>query len=256
MKNLIIGILAVGCLYLGYLLWSAEKRVESMVPVKQAAEKTVTAEAEIISKNVDQNGIEHAIIDGAKNVIQGPISDAPLDTATKKSLDSALRVIGVKDKQISVYQSVNATLKDSLMMATRTKTGYDYQDKWTRLSLSLPTLTDSASFAFQYNAELNWLEFWKRNWFLSPKQHYIDIWLSDPRATVNSVKRLRIEPKSKQFGIAVMAVGEYYRGDALMGGGVSVDAGRFRLQGSYLHDFSSGEWYPAFRGGFKLIDIN
>lgn len=252
MKNIIIFLLILACAFLAWL-WLTKESETRESPIEKAAKETVDIEVGRLAKKSDSLGREHAIFEETRHAISQAGADDPADTVLQRTIDSLTRLLGIERRNFRSYTQVQARIVDSLMVATRTERGWEYSDKWVSMGFTPPTPADSAMFAFAYNAEVNWLQHWKRKTWLSPKRPYMDIWLGDGRATVNGVKRLVIEPPVKTFGVDVMAVGEYYRDRALIGGGISVDAGRFRVQGNYLYDPVEAKWRPAIRGGFKLM---
>lgn len=254
MKNVLIFLLILACVVLTWL-WLTKQPDRADTPIEKAAKQTVEIEAKRLKKKADSLGREHAILDETNHIISQAGLNQSTDTVVNSTVDSLTTLLGIERRNFRSYVQAQTKVVDSLMRATKTDKGYEYSDRWVSLSLTTPTATDSAMFAFSYNAEVNYLQYWKRSWILGRKKSYMDIWLSDPRARVNGVKRLIVEPNPKTVSVDLMAVGEYYRDAALFGGGVSVDVGRLRLQGNYLYDPNEKQWYPAFRGGWKLVSF-
>lgn len=251
MKNVFIFLLIVICVVLAWLYLTKKPPAS---PIEKAAKETVRIDAERLTRKSDSLGREHAILDETAHAISQAGLAVATDSTLINTVDSLIRLIGIERRHFRSYVQAQTRTVDSLMKATRTPTGYAYSDKWVSMALKHPTATDSAMFSFSYNAEVNMLQYWKRKHFLAQKRPYLDIWLSDPRAKINGVKRLVVQPKPNAVGFSVQAVGDYSgRGEVSMGVGATLRAGRVRLQGAYLNDMR-GQWRPAFRGSYDLID--
>lgn len=253
MKNVIMGII-IGVLLLtagffAYKYYTQRPVASADTGIAQQAREVTNLEVTRINKNIGDKGLVGALLEDKANLIT---NISQVRDSAKQEIDSIARLLGIERGRVGHYLSMYTTTMDSLLEARRTPTGYDYKDDWAYMSFTNPTKTDSAKFSFRYNAEVNMVEYWDRANFLSPKKHYIDLWLSDPRATINSVKRLKIEPTPKQFGVSVQAIGDYHpKHGAGLGAGARVQIGRIGLQGAYLYD--GQRWYPAFRGSYDLI---
>lgn len=245
-KNILIFILILLLCAAAWYIFTHPPQTES--PIEKQAKENVKVEAEIISRKVDEKGLEAVIIEETEHV---------LTQAGLKQVTDSARIIDSLQKlannRLISYTSARAEIKRLEAEMSETDTSFTYKDKWLTVDVKKPMGGKPALLNSTYNAELNWVWYRERKHIFAPLKTYGRFSLNDPNARILGVKHIRIEPPVKTFGVDVMAVGEYYRGEALMGAGVSVDAGRFRLQGAYLHDFRSGEWYPAFRGGWKLV---
>src|SRR5690606_1518722 len=166
------------------------------------AKEAVRMEVESVTKKIDREGFEHAVISDKVNVIRH-VSE--LDTSARKELDSVTRLLAIERKQLKEWKQYGISVKAQLD-AVRTDTSFRYSDKWTNIEYvkSKDTIS-SGHFNFSYNAEVNYAEYWRRRWFLAPKKHYIDFWISDPRATINSVKRVKFEVKEPFVKVDVNA---------------------------------------------------
>ncbi len=248
MKNLLIFILLVIVAALVWWVFSHPPREPS--PIERQAKENVKVEAEIISRKVDEKGLEAVIIEETEHV---------LTQAGLKSVTDSARIIDSLQKlannRLISYTSARAEIRRLEAEMSETDTSFTYKDKWLTVDVTKPAGGNPALLNSTYNAELNWMWYRERKHLFAPLKTYGRFSLNDPNARILGVKHIRIEPPVKTFGMDIMAVGEYYRGDVQMGGGISIDAGRFRLQGAYLHDFRSGQWYPAFRGGWKLVSF-
>ncbi|WP_262246945.1 hypothetical protein [Parapedobacter soli] len=255
MKNSIILILLALLACAAWWIFRNPPQAES--PIERQAKENVKVEAEIISRKVDEKGLEAVIMEETEHVL----TQAGVNQATDSAgiIDSIMRLLhderGVRNRVLQSYTQARAEIKRLQLVMSETDTSFNYKDKWLTVDVIKPLGDRPPLLNHTYNMELNWMWYSERKWLLAKRRTYGRFWPNDPNATIMGLKHIRIEPPERNTGIAVMAVGEYYRGDVLMGGGVSLDIGRLRLQGNYLHDFESGNWYPAFRGGYKIVDI-
>lgn len=247
MKNLLIFILLVIVAALVWWIFSHPPQTES--PIERQAKENVKVEAEIISRKVDEKGLEAVIIEETEHVLTQAGLKAVTDSA--RIIDSLQKLA---NNRLISYTAAQAEIKRLEVAMEETDTSFTYKDKWLSVDVTKPIGGKPALLNSTYNAELNWVWYRERKHLFAPLRTYGRFSLNDPNARIMGVKHIRIEPPVKHFGLTVMAVGEYYGGEALIGGGVSVDIGRFRVQGSYLTD-GRGQWYPAFRGGWKLMSF-
>jgi len=251
MKNVFIFLLIALCAAMAWHIFSQP------TPPPKTIEKTVTKyvqlEVERLNKSKDEKGIETTIMEETEHILTAAGAKSATDSA--KIIDSLQKL--ANGLMVS-YTQAQAEIKRRDVAMQETDTSYQYRDKWLSVDVIKPGGGKPPRLNSTYNMELNWMWYNERRRFFGipwSTKTYGRFWPNDPNATISGLKHVRIEPPVKRFGLALMAVGEYYHDDVLFGAGVSVDIGRLRLQGNYLRDFSSGRWYPAFRGGFKLIDI-
>lgn len=247
MKNLLIFILLVIVAALVWWIFSHPPQTES--PIEKQAKENVKVEAEIISRKVDEKGLEAVIIEETERVL----TQAGLKTVTDSAriIDSLQKLA---NNRLISYTAARAEIRRLQAEMLETDTSFSYKDKWLTVDVTKPVGGKPAILNSTYNAELNWIWYRERKHIFAPLKTYGRFSLNDPNARILGVRHLRIEPPVDKFTVDIMAVGEYYRGDVLMGGGISLDAGRLRLQGAYLTD-GRGQWYPAFRGGWKLVSF-
>lgn len=251
MRNIIIVVLIALCAFFAYKFYSSEKKDPATEKIADSAREMVKAEVENITKKVGDNGIERALIDDEKQVAQS-IND--IDSTSRKETDSLKRIVGIRDNQIISLTSVISRLKaENLKAVNSGDSVYTYSDSFAHISFNRP----SETFSLQYDAKIDMAEYWKRTWFLAPKKRYLELWMSDPRATINGVKRLRFEPKADNFKVQLKGISDYSgkHKEIYVGGGVEVETRRFEYQGNYLYDFSTNKWYPGFRVGLKLVEF-
>ena len=247
MKNLLIFILIALLCVAAWWIFTHPPQAES--PIERQAKENVRIDAEITSRKVDEKGLEAVIIEETEHV---------LTQAGLKSVTDSARIIDSLQKlannRLISYTAARAEIKRLQAEMEETDTSFTYRDKWLTVDVKKPLGGKPALLNSTYNAELNWVWYRERRHIFAPLKTYGRFSLNDPNARILGVKHIRIEPPVKTFSLDVMAVGEYHRGDVLMGGGISIDAGRLRLQGAYLTD-GRGQWYPAFRGGWKLVSF-
>lgn len=215
------------------------------------AKEAVRLEVESVTKKIDREGFEHAVISDKVNVIRH-VSE--LDTSARKELDSVTRLLAIERKQLKEWKQYGISVKAQLD-AVKTDTSFRYTDKWADIEYVKPKDTlSSGHFNFSYNAEVNYAEYWRRKWFLAPKKHYIDFWISDPRATINSVKRVKFEVKEPFVKVDVNA-GAYYTDHLNVGFDGGVHIGRSRIGGGYYYNVATGYWRPMATYKFRLIEF-
>ena len=247
MKNAIILVLLVLLGLAAWWIFRNPPKVES--PIEKQAKENVKVDAEIISRKVGEKGLEAVIMEETEHVLTQAGLKAATDSA--RIIDSLQKLA---NGRLISYTQARAEIRRLEAVMSETDTSFTYKDKWLTVDVKKPLGSRPALLTSTYNAELDWVWYRERKHLFAPLRTYGRFTLNDPNATITGLKHIRIEPPVKTFAVDVMAVGEYYRGDVLMGGGISVDAGRFRLQGAYLTD-GSGEWYPAFRGGWKMVSF-
>src|SRR5699024_939990 len=163
-------------------------------------------------------------------------------------------LLEIKKAQLNSYISYSATLEDSLLKATRyTDTSFVYSDKYTKIEFVQDSLK-SPYFNFSYDANVSYATYWKRDWIFGKKKGYIDFWIADSRATINGVKKLKIQRPERFFKIDINA-SSYYSNELHTGFDGGLNFGRLRLGAGYLYDTSVKEWHPVFTAKYNLLDL-
>lgn len=254
MKNVIIGVLLF--LLIGAvikIIWYPNVKMNSRdTPVTRAAKQAVEADVSNINKRLNKDGFEHAIHSDKENVVK---ETTILSDSAEIWKQRYLEVLGIKEKQAKLLATYETTIIGLKLSASRSDTGFYYRDKYALLEYIKPKDTiGSGHFNFKYNADVNYSEYWKRDWFLGRKKHYVDFWISDPRATINGVKRLKFEPKEDKVKVDINASSVYTdRLNIGVDGGVSV--GRTRVGGGYYYDMVDKKWKPVITLKFKVLDL-
>lgn len=229
--------------------------------ISDSVTKQIQAEATIIARDVDKNGLQHVTIEATKNII--PFDDVNKVAISKGIMDTTALAIGIQKKQIETLLQINATLRAENLRATQMIASngiksYIYKDRFVNLKYT-PSQTkdslDAGQFDFTYNADLNITQYWKRKWFLGSKKSYIDIYSNDSRTTVNGVKQLTVQQKDPAFGLRIQAAANYnpQTGSIGVGPAARVDIGRFSVQGNYTYYPESSRWRPSINANFDLI---
>lgn len=253
MKNWIILALIAACA----ILWFTRKRDvkdAQNIPTENV-KQLVDTEVKRVNKKIDDKGFEHAVIDEISNTVNDL---SQLSDSVKRELDSVTQLLGIRDKQIKQYIRYSATLEDSLMEAKRVisdkgDTTFKYVDQWADITY-FHKGDDGGYFNLKYNAEINYAEYWRRKNIFAPKKHYVDFWISDKRATINGVNRLKFQTEKSPSTLRVNAMGMYDKGLHAGAEGQLRVGGRYWVGGGYLYDFENNEWRPIFTGRFAIID--
>ncbi|GAA4341584.1 hypothetical protein GCM10023149_53970 [Mucilaginibacter gynuensis] len=254
---LFVALIGSGC-YIYYqgkdLKYAQSENTKSQATVKQAAT--------IINRYIDTAGRKHVVVEDDENKLKNnwyqngtAISGGLIDTVAqalniaRKQLQEITQVATV-----TKYEKLKAERKyDSLQRLT-----YYYKDKYLQLAYRPARpgdTTDNGQFDFAYNDSLHVVQYWKRKWLLGAKKSYVDIFSSDPRTTVNGVKRLVVEQKEPTFGLRVQAVSNYSFSRKLLnvGPGLQFDFKRFSLVGTYYYDVDANQWRPSIGARYDLI---
>jgi len=252
-------IVTIGAVLTALYFKGVADRKESSATVQS---KAIQAEATIIARKVDQNGLQHVTIEAARNIVS--IDDVDKVAISQGVMDTTAMAIGILKKQIQDLTVVNSTLKvenakaKEIILSDGARS-YRYKDKFVDLAYTpsidpLDTL-DKGKFDFAYNADLTITQYWKRTWFLGAKKSYIDIYSNDPRTTINTVKQLTIEQKQPVFGLRIQAAANYnpQTGSYGFGPAARIDLGRFSIQGNYTWYPESDRWRPSINANYDLI---
>lgn len=256
---LIISLIALVAVYVWEHYYLPGKMLTA--PVTSGVPKTTVP---IEERYTDKNGVEHSIITDGQNVISKAEFLNP--NRQKTQLDTAAENLKIAKSEILRITQINSLTKDSLLKAktvinklTNKIDAYEYQDKYVKLRYTPPIdkadSTQTGTFDFQYNADLNIVQYQKRKWFLGAKKSYIDISSTDKRTTIRGVKQLTIEQKAPQFGLRAQGAVNWNPQTNSVGFGpaVRVDAGRFSFAGNYLFYPQSGRWRPGLTANFDLL---
>lgn len=254
MKNFIIAALAIGCIYLFFFYKAPINKTVISSPTPEV-EAYVKADVEEINQKITKKGFDVAVLEEVQNSIQ----DISLVRDSAKAFkDSILNDFNkrdrIKDKQIESLTQYATAWRDSFMMATKSSdTTFKYANNGLKIEFVSP-YKSKPYFNYQYDANINYLEYWDKKHLLARKKEYIDFWIEDTRATVKGVKRLKIEKKQDPFKLNINASSFYY--DRL---NIGVDAqatiGRYNLGGGYYYDVENKSWRPIFSLKFNIMQF-
>ena len=251
-KNIFMIVLILLSGLMAWKLLSNPDAIEGdQAPIKQAAKDRVDLDVQNIDKKIREDGFESALIKDHMQVIG---SDSELTDSSKREKDSIIRILRIQNKQLVSYTQVATRTIDSLMKAKNYgDTLFEHNGEYAKISFNLPKQT----FSLQYDAKVNLAEYWRRDWFLGPKKRYLEVWMADTTASINGVKRLRVEPKPDNFAMKIKGIGVYNgkHQEAYFGPGIEVETRRFEYEGQYLYDYGTNKWYPGFKVGYKLFEF-
>ena len=257
LASLILVMLAGVSIYLAIYYYN--KPAEKIkVPIE--VEKLVTIEVEAATKKIkDKGGVEHAILDDRKNVIDN-ISD--LDPASRDTISKLAQRLEITEKQLKHYVSYTATIERKYAQAVRLNDStYRHSSPNLTVDFHLRGARDGSSrdtsfINYRYQAGINYAEYETKGFLgVFNKQRMIDVWLDDPNATLSGMQRFKIKPKPDNFGVSLNATGMLLEDKPYVGPGIDVRIGRSTFTGEYLRDFSDKKWTPSFRYKFNLLEL-
>jgi hypothetical protein len=241
-KNILIVVLVIGCIVLFFWKPVSVQKAEQIVKKNQIAADKIEAEVEIIAREFDERGVEHAKVIASNEV-------DPEQASYIGVLDTAAIRIKIQAKQIESLTIINSQLVAKDLKATKIindlgQAVFKYKDKYVDLSFRPPTVNDTlnpnndAAFDFTYNADLEIVQYQKRKWFLGEKRSYIDIASNDARTTISGVKRLTVRQDRPAYGLRAQAMTTYNinSGNIMIGPAIRFDAGRFSIQAARLYN--------------------
>lgn len=246
MRKTINILLVLATLALTFLLVRQDKRLKKNIEDNSVQSLQIKE----VEKKTDEKGNEHTIISRNENVIS---SLKKANESVKRELDSTLTLLGIKEKQLEQYISYNIEIKDSLLKAKKIN---DSLHTYTSDKIDLRFYTDKGVpyFDYKYNADIQYAEYWKRNWVFGKKQHYIDFWIDDINSKTNNVKRIKIEPHRGKVRLDINA-SSFYIDRLNVGFDGGLNFGRLRLGSGYFYDTSKKDWHPVFTAKFNLLDL-
>ncbi|WP_114937586.1 hypothetical protein [Mucilaginibacter endophyticus] len=263
LTKIVIGLLVVGLivsiLYAKHEHWRAEK-AEVQASTNQ---NVVSQAATIINHYIDTSKRNHIVISAGQNVL--PQNWYKNGTAISGGLvDTVSAALNIAKKQLQEVTQIASVTQAKQLKAERTidslkRLTYYYKDKYLQLAyrpaIAGSDTSDHGQFDYKYNDELNVVQYWKRGWILGAKRSYIDIYSSDPRTTINGVKRLVVKQNEPTFGLRVQAVSNYSlsRKTLNIGPGLQFDFKRFSVIGTYYYDTDANSWRPSIGARYDLV---
>lgn len=246
-KNILI--FALIALAMWFMINPITRKQPKNLKVDAQVKVLVDKEVKRVNKTIDEKGFEHAVISEVENTI-GDIT--MVSESLRREIDSVTRLLNIKDRQLRHLLVYNTTLKDSLLTATKVGDTMVYSDKWTRLEYISDSLGNAGHFNFQYDAQVNYSEYWRMENIFKAKQHYIDFWISDPRVRINGVERIKIATQQRSDVFELNAITLYDRG-LYMGFDSRLNIGRFSIGGAYVYSLDDQKWRPIITARGNLI---
>lgn len=255
MKKFLIILAALQFLAIGVLVYCrlTDEKPNIDKAIQEQAKQNVDLDVKAIANKIDKQGIQHMIITDKTNVIE---STRQLNDTSKKQIDSLTRQLNIKEKQLREWSQYAITIRDSFMTAKQeTDTSFRASNKWANFQFVIPTDKDkSRYFNYSYNAEINHAKYWQKKNFFAQKKDYIDFWVNDPNATINGVKRVKIEAPER-MRLEVNGIGLYYNNSFNAGFEGTFRKGRLTIGAGGIYDTKEKQWNPIVIGKFKILDF-
>ena len=228
---------------------------------KEASQKKeIQTEATILNRKISKEGLERVTIAEAENVLpRGFLND---DEVRPGLLDSTTSALNIIKKQLESITVINSTLEAENLVLKKNidslkRVYYTYNDKYLAVKFKMPDAVDTVpTFDYKYNAKLNYVQYWKREFpILGAKRSFIDIWSDDKRNTINGVDRLKIEQREPQFGLRVQMRSIYGLSSQklFVGPGLSFDLKRYNVLGYSYYNVNDNRWFHAVGVNYDLI---
>lgn len=266
LAKIITVLVVIICALLVYIAYSNKNRatlIEHKLDEKQqkelAIKKAIEKEATIISKNVDQFGAKHAIIDATEKLFP----KWTLKSTVSSSLDTPALRANISKKQIQDLTTTLAQVKAEKLIATKQLDSlkrliFSYSDRYVKLKFTPGDSTTQVppTFDFSYDMDLTAIQYWKRKFpLIGAKRSYIDLYSSDPRTTINSVKKFTVEQANPKFGLRLQLRSIYgiTSHKFYAGPGLSFDFGRLNFVGFSYYNYSDNRWQNTLGINYDLI---
>ena len=109
LKNILFAAISIACILLGIYSFRLKNDLDKINRKDLTTKKAIEAEAEIISRKIDKEGLQHATIAAAGTIVSQ--SDIKGPAVSVGILDTTAMAIGVLKKQIENLMVVNSTLR-------------------------------------------------------------------------------------------------------------------------------------------------
>jgi hypothetical protein len=248
---LFVAVAAVACIFFN----------KTNVRIPDVDRVAVVAEAKLISKKLDKNGLEHTIVEETNNVLPRNLllSGEGYDVAY---VDSLLAVTDIQKKQITSLATINQTVHAKNLQAViaidnLSRKKYEYQDS--NLYVSYTPDVDTAKvglFGYRFNQDLNIISYNSKKWLLGKDRYLIDISSTSKYSTINSVKKLTVPLPENSFNLKLSAKTVYLPVDGNYGVGASVrlKVDRLAVTGSHLYFPRAQKWIPVVGVEFDMLN--
>lgn len=226
--------------------------------VDSRAKDYVQAEATIISKKVDKNGIQHTITEETNNVLPKNLieSEGLYDASF---VDSLIAQTDIQKKEIISLTQINQSIIGKNLVAkviidSMKNKMFEYSDK--NIYVSYTPDSTVGKFNYRYNQKLNIVQYNRKKWLLGQDHQFMDISSDDVNSTINGVRRLSVLSRPKSFGITLTAKSIYLpqTGDIGVGAQLRVRYKRMSAAGSNLYFPAVSKWIPVIGAEYDLLN--
>ena len=209
------------------------------------------AEVDRVNTLIDSKGYEHAITAAIENSVANV---SMVRDSARRDMDSVLALRDLDRKQILEWQRYAVSWRDSFMMAKQSSdTSFLHQGNSIKIEFVHPK-NNKPYFNYQYDADIDYLNYWEKKNFLSKKRNYTDFWVNDSRATINGVKKIRVESIPDRVSGSIGVTSRYIR-SPYVGPSGAIKIGRLQLGGAYLYDLDRKTWVPTLSGTYNLLEF-
>lgn len=246
MKNVIILLLICFGLWCFFIHKSPIIKNNDVTP-----EMKIITDAEVkrVEYIIDKKGFQHAVMEEVENTV-GDIN--MIRDSARMAVDSALNLRDIERNKLKEFIQHNVSWRDSFMMAKRVNDSI-FKYSGNNLKIEFVNRKDTPYFNYSYDAKINYLSYWHKKHLLAPRKHYTDFWIEDTKATINGVKRIKIQQPTKPV-FELNLIGRYDI-RPLGGGEVFYKNGRIGVGIGYLRDFEQQEWIPSITTKFNLLEF-
>ena len=258
--KVLLGITSLAVIICALCIWFAFHKTQSPVTTKKSkAKDLVEAEAAIIKKKVDKNGLEHTILEETNNVLPKNLMVSG-EGHDKAFVDSLIAQTDIQKKEITSLTQINQTISGKNLRAVATidslnKKRFEFEDSNLYVSYT-PDGDSPGLFDYKYNQKLNIIAFNRKKWLLGADRNYLDISSNDIKGTINGVKTLSVLREDKPFNAKLTAKAVFMpvSGDVAFGPQIKVRYKRLTATGSQLYFPSLQKWVPVAGLEYDLLN--
>jgi len=262
LNKVLLGITLLAVIICAITVWFAYYKSQHPTILKSSKVKDfVQAEAEIIKRKIDKNGLEHTIVDETNNVLPKNLMVAG-EGHDKAFVDSLIAQTDIQKKEITSLTQINQTISGKNLRAVAVidslnKRKFEFQDS--NLYVSYTPDSDyklPGTFDYSYNQKLNIIAFNRKRWLLGADRNYLDISSDDKKGTINGVKTLSVLREDKAFNakLSVKSVFMPVTGNIAFGPQVRLRYKRLTATGSNLYFPSIQKWIPVAGVEYELLN--
>lgn len=219
--------------------------------------KEINTTTQVLERVTDSAGRNHLKV--KDNIIHSNGSKERL-AVSPGIIDTVSIALKIAKEKINELTRVNAVLVASNLkgnaVQTSTREGtittvYKYKDRYADLSFN----SRDTTFDFKYNLDLKTAGYRDKSWLLGTPVDVLELYSEDPRVTINSVERYKIETPDPNFGLKLKSKVQYnFRNkDISVGPAIKLNMGRFIAEGSYLINTSNGNKNPIAEVSYEIF---